>query len=127
MTRRAIRSLAASSSIDGLMTVGMLMAFMAYKGQFLGRMTALLDQVIQFSLLSVQLARVSDIALAERERNLLSHSNHDYELQGHIEMRDVSFRYAARDRDIVRKLDGDYCNVVGLPLSRVVEALREQA
>jgi ATP-binding cassette, subfamily B, bacterial CvaB/MchF/RaxB len=101
----AIVYLAASSAIDGLMTVGMLTAFMAYKGQFLGRITALLDQVIQFSLLSVQLARVSDIALAERERNLLSHSNQDYELQGHIELRGVSFRYGPRERDIIRSLD----------------------
>jgi ATP-binding cassette subfamily B protein RaxB len=33
----AIVYIAASSAIDGLMTVGMLTAFMAYKGQFLGR------------------------------------------------------------------------------------------
>jgi ATP-binding cassette subfamily B protein RaxB len=85
----------------------MLTAFMAYKGQFLGRMTALLDQVIQFLLLDVQLARVSDIALAERERHLVSQSNHDYQLRGQIELRDVSFRYAPRERDIVCKLDLD--------------------
>jgi ATP-binding cassette subfamily B protein RaxB len=105
ITDIAIVYLAASSAIDGLMTVGMLTAFMAYKGQFLGRMTALLDQTIHFSLLGVQLARVAEIALAGRERHLLSQSNHEYELQGHIELRKVRFRYAPRERDIVRKLD----------------------
>lgn len=94
--------LAASKALDGLMTVGMITAFMAYKGQFLGRMMGLLDQVVQFWLLDVQLARVGDIALAERERNLISQSNHAYELQGDVELRDVSFRYAPRERDVVR-------------------------
>jgi len=97
--------LAASQAVDGQMTVGMLTAFMAYKGQFLGRMTSLLDQIIAFLLLDVQLARVADIALAPREAHLLSQSNQDYALQGHIELRGVSFRYAPRERDVVRKLD----------------------
>jgi ATP-binding cassette subfamily B protein RaxB len=101
----AIVYLAASNAINGLMTVGMLTAFIAYKGQFLGRMTALLDQIIEFWLLGVQLDRVADIALAERERHLLSHSDHNYELQGHLELRRVSFRYAPREREIVRNLD----------------------
>ena len=94
--------LAASKAVDGLMTVGMIAAFMTYKDQFLTRMMGLLDQAIQFWLLDVQLARVSDIALAERERNLLSQSNHAYELQGDLELRGVSFRYAPRERDVVR-------------------------
>jgi ATP-binding cassette subfamily B protein RaxB len=101
----AVVYLAASRAIDGLMTVGMLTAFMAYKGQFLGRMTSLLDQVIQFWLLDVQLARVSDIALAEREPHLAGQASADYQVQGHIELREVSFRYAPRERDVVRKLD----------------------
>jgi ATP-binding cassette subfamily B protein RaxB len=99
--------LAASQAIDGQMSVGMITAFMAYKGQFLGRMTALLDQLIAFWLLDVQLARVADIALADREPHLISQSNQDYELQGHITLRNVSFRYAPRERDIIKDLDLD--------------------
>lgn len=97
--------LAASQAIDGTMTVGMLTAFIAYKGQFLGRMTALLDQLISFWLLDVQLARVADIALEDREPHLLSQSNQGFQLQGHISLSGVSYRYAPRERDIVRKLD----------------------
>ena len=99
--------LAASSAIDGAMTVGMITAFIAYKGQFLDRMTSLLDVVIQFWLLDVQLARVSDIAVAEREPFLLSQSNRGYEIQGSIELRNVSFRYAPRERDIVQDVNLD--------------------
>ena len=97
--------LAATYAIDGQMSVGMLTAFMAYKQQFLDRMMALLDQVIAFWLLDVQLARVADITLAEREAHLLSQSNHGYKVQGHIELRGVSFRYASREADVIRKLD----------------------
>jgi ATP-binding cassette subfamily B protein RaxB len=93
--------LAASSAIDGLMTVGMLTAFIAYKKQFLDRMTSLLDQAIQFWLLNVQLTRVADIALASREPHLLSQSNQNYIIDGRIELRNVDFRYAPRERDVV--------------------------
>jgi ATP-binding cassette subfamily B protein RaxB len=97
--------LAASQAIDGTLTVGMITAFMAYKGQFLSRMTALLDQLIAFWLLDVQLARVADIALAPREPHLQSQSNHGYELQGHITLRQAAFRYAPREKDVLSKLD----------------------
>ena len=97
--------LAASQAIDGSMTVGMLTAFMAYKGQFLSRMTALLDQLIAFWLLDVQLTRVADIALAPREAHGRSQSNHGYEIQGNIELRNIAFRYAPREKDIVAKLN----------------------
>lgn len=118
MTDVLVLYLAASSAIDGLLTVGMITAFMAYKSQFLDRMTSLLDQVIQFWLLDVQLARVSDIALAERERHLQSQSNQDYEVQGHIELRDVSFRYSPRERDIVKDVSleimpGEFVCILG--------------
>ena len=110
--------LAATKAVDGLMTVGMIVAFMAYKDQFLTRMVGLLDQAIQFWLLDVQLALVSDIALAERERHLLSQSNHAYELGGDVELRDVSFRYAPRERDVVRKVSltirpGEFVCILG--------------
>ena len=114
----AVLYFAASSAIDGATTVGMITAFLAYKGQFLGRATSLLDQAIQFWLLDVQLAQVSDIALAERERHLQSHSNRGYEVQGHIELRDVSFRYAPRERTIVKDLSleirpGEFVVILG--------------
>lgn len=118
MTDVVVLYLAASSAIDGLLTVGMITAFMAYKGQFLDRMTSLLDQVIQFWLLDVQLARVSDIALADRERHLHSQSNGAYEVQGHIKLQDVGFRYSPRERDIVRDVSlevmpGEFVCILG--------------
>ena len=118
MTDVAVLYMAASRAIDGTLTVGMITAFMAYKSQFLDRMTSLLDQAIQFWLLDVQLARVSDIALAERERHLHSQSNHGYQVQGHVELRDVSFRYSPRERDILKDvglevMPGEFVCILG--------------
>ena len=45
----------------------MLYAFMAYKEQFLGKATNLIETGIQYRMLDLHLARLSDIALTERE------------------------------------------------------------
>lgn len=53
--------------IDGNMTIGGLMAFIAYKALFQNRMGALIDKVAEYRMLSVQADRLSDIALAQAE------------------------------------------------------------
>ncbi|WP_217906549.1 peptidase domain-containing ABC transporter [Bordetella genomosp. 11] len=53
--------------IDGTLTVGALMAFIAYKTLFQNRMSALIDKIAEYRMLSVQADRLSDIALAQAE------------------------------------------------------------
>lgn len=89
----AIVYIAAQAAIRGDMTIGMITAFMAYKGQFEGKLMALLEQYVQFKLLDVHLARVADIALTEPEKGLGVPSIRR-EFQGDIELRGVMFRYA---------------------------------
>ena len=92
--------LAASSAIGGAMTIGMITAFVAYKGQFEQKLMALLEQYVQFKLLDVHLMRVSDIALANKEPALNvmpSRSKFD----GRITLQNVSFRYARFEEDIL--------------------------
>ena len=43
-------------------SVGMVFAYMAYKGQFIGKAAALIDQVIAFRMLGLHLERLSDIS-----------------------------------------------------------------
>lgn len=89
----AIVYLAAKAAIQGNMTIGMITAFMAYKGQFEGKLMALLEQYVQFKLLDVHLARVADIALAEPEKGLATPAiGRDF--RGEVELRQVMFRYA---------------------------------
>lgn len=51
------------SVMDGAMTVGMLIAFLAYKDQLVGRVGALIDLAISLKMLTLHTERIADIAL----------------------------------------------------------------
>ena len=93
--------LAASNAIGGAMTVGMITAFIAYKGQFEQRLMGLLEQYIQFKLLDVHLERVSDIALQAKEPGLDAPAL-KRKLEGRVTLENVFFRYAPFEPDILR-------------------------
>lgn len=82
--------LAALAVTDNTFSVGMLFAFASYKSQFTQRAAAFIDHWIEFRMLELHLQRLADIALTETEQ---SGENQPYmQLQGHIELRDLSFR-----------------------------------
>lgn len=83
--------------ISGGFSVGMVFAFMAYKGQFLGRAASLIDQGIAFRMLGLHLERLSDIALAEQDVGCAQRSQPKQDLHGHIELKHVCFRYSPTD------------------------------
>jgi ATP-binding cassette subfamily B protein RaxB len=53
--------------IDGSFSVGTLTAFIAYKGQFDGRVSALIDKFFEIKMLRLQGERLADIVLTEPE------------------------------------------------------------
>ncbi|WP_273794247.1 peptidase domain-containing ABC transporter [Brucella intermedia] len=55
------------SVMDGAMTVGMLIAFLAYKDQLVGRLGALIDLAISLKMLTLHTERIADIALTAPE------------------------------------------------------------
>ena len=57
----------ARAVMSGSLTVGMLVAFLAYKDQFSQRVAAFLDTIVRISILAVHGERIADIALAEPE------------------------------------------------------------
>jgi ATP-binding cassette subfamily B protein RaxB len=59
--------LGAQRVLDGGMTVGMLLAFLAYKDQFLGRVSSLIDRGADLAMLRLHAERLADIALAAPE------------------------------------------------------------
>lgn len=86
--------MAAKLILGQLFTVGMLMAFIAYKSQFRSRMTALVDRLFQFRLLQIQQERLADIVLTPTEgggRQALPVPDADGGFE--IEVRDLWFRY----------------------------------
>jgi ATP-binding cassette subfamily B protein RaxB len=88
--------LAARAVLDHSFTTGMLFAFIAYKDQFSARVSALIDKVVEFKMLSLHGERVADIVLSRTE----AEGAHDADesdrapLAPSIELRNVSFRYS---------------------------------
>lgn len=83
------------------MTVGMLFAFLSYKGQFTGRVSALINYAVELRMLGLHAERLADIALEPPEPDEVP--DHDLaHLEASLELRDVSFRYGEREPWILR-------------------------
>ncbi len=86
--------LGARAVIAGDMTIGMLYAFMAYKEQFLDKITNLIEMGIQYRMLDLYLSRLSDIALTDQEPGYRKEALVARHVDGAITLRDITFRYA---------------------------------
>jgi ATP-binding cassette subfamily B protein RaxB len=95
--------LGAGKVMDGALTIGMLLAFTSYGGQFGGRMAALINRFMEFRLLSVHAERLADIVLEAVEPEG-PQGRVAAELAPRIELVDVSFRYAENEPWIIRHL-----------------------
>ena len=80
--------------IDEIFTIGMFIAFLAYRQQFANSTQALVSQLFRFRLASTYLRRMSDIVLhkqeCEQEGMAISKEN----TQGEIVVKDLHFRYS---------------------------------
>jgi len=114
--------LAALLVLDGRFSVGMLMAFMAYKGQFSSRVSALIDRFFEVKMLQVQGERLADIVMAQPEttgaagRLVLSESEL---LEPTVEARSLRFKYAEHEHYVLDGIDldiaaGESVAIVGL-------------
>ncbi|HTU45718.1 MAG TPA: peptidase domain-containing ABC transporter [Bryobacteraceae bacterium] len=83
--------------LNGQFTVGMLFAFVAYQGQFTTRVSALVDRLFEFRMLSLQIQRLGDIALEKPEAAARELSPATTQ-EAAIEVRSLSFRYSDTDR-----------------------------
>jgi len=99
---------AASMIIEASFTVGMLVAFLAYKTHFTGRTAALVDKFFQFRLARIHLDRLEDIVATEPEKGLSAlevRSPAARRIEGQIEFRGVSFRYGRNEPYVLRDLN----------------------
>lgn len=106
----AVLYLGARLVLGGQLSVGMLIAFLGYRTQFVSRASALVDQLLSFKMLGLQTERLADIVLAEPEslRNAALHRSQEG-VAASIELCNVSFRYAPDDpwvlRDVSLKIE----------------------
>jgi len=98
--------LGATFVISGTMTLGMLFAFQAYRQQFLARMGSLTQFGLSYLMVRLHLERLADIVHCDREvQASVSNLPSDLELEGRIELKQVSFRYSDDDPYILRDLE----------------------
>jgi ATP-binding cassette subfamily B protein RaxB len=104
--------------IDGGFSIGMVYAYLAYKGQFLGKAASLIDQAIDFRMLNLHLERLSDIALTKEDTGFQQNTSNDAELRGRIELRDIRYRYSPSDPLVLDGINlvvepGDHIAITG--------------
>ena len=104
--------------IDGGFSIGMVYAYLAYKGQFLGKAASLIDQAIDFRMLNLHLERLSDIALTKEDTGFQQNISNDAELRGRIELRDIRYRYSPSDPLVLDGINlivepGDHIAITG--------------
>lgn len=92
--------------LDGLFTVGVFMAFLAYKSQFESRIGSLINQFVQVKMLSLHGERLADIVLTETESERTPDTgipNLDGDLEICVE--NVSFRYAENEPYVLQDVN----------------------
>jgi ATP-binding cassette, subfamily B, bacterial CvaB/MchF/RaxB len=94
--------------LDHALTVGMLLAFVAYKEQFSQRVAALIDKWAELKMLKVQGERLADIVLAEPEEvraEGLQRASTETGTPPRIELRNVRFRYSDSEPEVLRQIN----------------------
>lgn len=89
------------------MSVGMLLAFIAYRNSFSSAAGTLVNRVIEYRMLGLHLERVSDIALTKPDENsfVTNNPNASSEVHGHLVLDNVSFRYSGSESYVVERVN----------------------
>lgn len=108
----------AKLALAGTFSVGMLIAYLAYKDQFAARMNALIDKWIEFRMLRLHGERLADIVLTEPEPTVVAPLMGPAVALDRIDVERLSFRYGDGEPWVLRDLSltitpGDYVAIVG--------------
>ncbi|AUW03470.1 peptidase domain-containing ABC transporter [Vibrio campbellii] len=85
--------LAASLVMTAELSIGMMLAFIAYKNMLTERFVSLIEQLILFRMLRLHLDRISDIALQQQEQHREGNKSLT-DIKGRLILENVSFRYS---------------------------------
>jgi ATP-binding cassette, subfamily B, bacterial CvaB/MchF/RaxB len=100
--RIAIVYLGAKAVLAQEFSVGMLIAFLSFRENFVGKGTSLINTAIEFRMLGIHLDRLSDILLTPKENTTKLPFLGDREISGEIEVRRVSYRYGQNEVDVLK-------------------------
>lgn len=92
--------------LNGTISTGMLLAFLAYKAQFSIRVSALIDKALEVRTLKLHKERLADIVLASEEPGLEGIVRKDeIDANFRLELRDIGFRHSATESWLFRHVN----------------------
>jgi ATP-binding cassette, subfamily B, bacterial CvaB/MchF/RaxB len=97
--------LGAARVLDGAMSIGMLLAFIAYKDQFLSRISSLIDRAVDLTMLRLHAERLADIALTAPEARAPLSGDDEWTGPVSVELRNLRFRYSDNDPWVIDNLN----------------------
>ena len=114
----AILYFGALSVIEQQMSIGVLIAFLAYKNQFGTRATSLMDKFFDYKLMNVQTERLSDIVLTEAEPAAYLNEVREGVKKVGLELSNITFSYGANEKPVMEGLNllvkpGEYVAIIG--------------
>jgi ATP-binding cassette subfamily B protein RaxB len=117
--RIAVIWIGAVLALQSVFSVGMLVAYLAYKDQFAQRVSGLIDKWVEFRMLRLHGERLADIVLAEPERNQERTGTVTEEpMRARLDVVGLSFRYAEGEPWVLKDCsftveDGESVAIVG--------------
>ena len=110
--------LAAKLALSNILTVGMIFAFISYKQHFTEKAAQLVEKALDFRILELHLERLADIALSPLERGHDQLFAYTRQIQGRIELRNVSFQYSATEPFVLEDISfiiepGEFITIMG--------------
>ena len=110
--------LAAKLALSNTLTIGMIFAFISYKQHFTDKSVQLIEKALDFRILGLHLERLADIALTPLERGHDQALAYTRQVRGHIELRNVFFRYAETEPFVLENINitiepGEFITIMG--------------
>ncbi|WP_439471484.1 peptidase domain-containing ABC transporter [Brevundimonas sp.] len=110
--------LGVTAIIQGRMTIGVLYAFMAYRGSFTSSITQAFELLVQWKMLDLHSERIADIALTDREAGIDRAVEGLPPVEGRVELRNVSFAYSPHDPPVLQNVGlvvepGEFVAIIG--------------
>ncbi len=85
------------------LSIGMLMAFLSYRLLLVNKTSALIQNIFDYKLISIQLERLSDILFHEPEE-IAKGSGSVEQIKGALAVRNLSFRYSQNDNYVLKHI-----------------------
>jgi ATP-binding cassette, subfamily B, bacterial CvaB/MchF/RaxB len=103
----AVWWLGAKQVIDGTMSLGMLMAFQSYAGQFSGALRGLIGLYFRWKTLGLHLERLADLVHEDAEPGVDDPVQEGRLFEGRIGAHNLSFRYATHEPVVFKDVSFD--------------------